>query len=200
MPRYSPKKSIKKATPESSECSSEISQRDSSEVTEASLSDDSSEQDASESEPFEIDFSKLDPTDIRQTITENITAKYALASLAGHEIPIHKKHGYLSLTAICEASGKEFSHYQETARGKEFIAAVRAKLRADAKRSGKKYLPAILEPELTGPKIVQGIYGHALIGLNVIGWCSVDVGLEVNKIASDRFARDARIDRRFGAL
>jgi hypothetical protein len=85
--------------------------------------------------------------------------------------------GYINATAMCQAAGKKFSHYQENAATKAYI----AELAADAGIPASELIQVVKggEPHL------QGSWVHPHVALHLAQWLSAKFAVQVSKWVHD---------------
>lgn len=87
------------------------------------------------------------------------------------------KDGYINATAMCQAAGREFKHYNENRQTKEFIAALSVEVGIPT---------SDLVQSMKGGDIkYQGTWVHPQVAIHLAQWCSASFAVQVSKWVFD---------------
>ncbi|MET4219571.1 hypothetical protein ABIB00_004794 [Bradyrhizobium sp. LB14.3] len=82
------------------------------------------------------------------------------------------RDGYVNATAVCQAAGREFKHYNENKTTKDFVAALSAEVRIPA--SG------LIQIMKGGDIRIQGSWVHPQVAIHLAQWLSVKFAVQVS--------------------
>ena len=138
-------------------------------------------------------------SNINQIIFENINENYSYGMYGDFKVIIHTKTGYINVTKMCKLENKNYSHWVENDKSKEFINAINNKLGPNY-----KYTATF---QIKGGKgevydIIRGTYAHPLIVPQVAQWISVDFALMVSDIINQHLVDEylLQLDEKNGEI
>lgn len=81
--------------------------------------------------------------------------------------------GYINATAMCQASGKQFKHYNENRTTKDFVAAL----------SSEVGIPTtdLVQSISGGDPRLQGSWVHPQVAIHLAQWCSAEFAVKVSQ-------------------
>lgn len=85
--------------------------------------------------------------------------------------------GYINATAMCKASGKEWSNYKKNEGTEEFLVALEGSLRIRR--------DLIVQTIIAGPNEARGTWVHPQVAINLAQWLSADFAVQVSQWVVD---------------
>lgn len=92
--------------------------------------------------------------------------------LNGIDIIVRPSDGYINLTQLCKAGGKEFKHYKENKNADKFLKSLSSSVRIPT--------DDLIKYE-TGSNENRATWGHRLVAIEIARWISPEFGVQVNR-------------------
>jgi hypothetical protein len=100
-----------------------------------------------------------------------------------YQIVCRESDGYIDVTNLCKAGGKEFKAWNKRKKTKEFIKALEIKLNNESQKSKNNsgiILTSLLIKFETGYGSNQGTWVHPKVAINIAQWISPEFDLQVS--------------------